>query len=70
MKARALRRGSVTGLIALVQTTRLTGGYDFMPLGSFARRAKQTTTRYAGVRQKLYKKILQICYNKCVQDLV
>lgn len=29
VKARALRRELVTGLIAPVQTTRLTGGYDF-----------------------------------------
>ena len=29
MKARALRRGQVTGRIAPVQTTRLTGGYDW-----------------------------------------
>ena len=29
MKARALRRELVTGLIAPVQTTRLTGGYDY-----------------------------------------
>ena len=28
-----------------------------MPLGWFAQRANQTTTRYAGVRKKLYKKI-------------
>ena len=30
---------------------------DLMPLGWFAQRANQTTTRYAGVRKKLYKKI-------------
>ena len=28
-----------------------------VPLGWFAQRANQTTTRYAGVRKKLYKKI-------------
>ncbi len=30
MKARALRRGLVTGLIVHEQTTRLTGGFDFI----------------------------------------
>lgn len=30
MKARALKRGLVTGLIAHEQTTRLTGGFDFI----------------------------------------
>ena len=32
MKARALRRELVTGLIAPVQTTRLTGGYDLLKI--------------------------------------
>jgi hypothetical protein len=32
VKARALRRELVTGLIAPVQTTRLTGGYDFFTI--------------------------------------
>ena len=33
-------------------------GFSFLvPLGWFAQRANQTTTRYAGVRKKLYKKI-------------
>ena len=31
--------------------------FVLMPLGWFAQRANQTTTRYAGVRKKLYKKI-------------
>ena len=35
MKARALRRGLVTGLIALVQTTRFTGGYDFIFINGY-----------------------------------
>ena len=35
MKARALRRGLVTGLIAPEQTTRLTGGIDYFILRFF-----------------------------------
>ena len=31
--------------------------FGLVPLGWFAQRANQTTTRYAGVRKKLYKKI-------------
>ena len=36
---------------------RGTPGFVLMPLGWFAQRANQTTTRYAGVSKKLYKKI-------------
>jgi hypothetical protein len=38
VKARALRRELVTGLIAPVQTTRLTGGYDFKNIFLFCYR--------------------------------
>ena len=52
----------VTGIIAI--TVKISAGAAgqpaapvLMPLGWFAQRANQTTTRYAGVRKKLYKKI-------------
>ena len=38
MKARALRRELVTGLIAPVQTTRLTGGYDSYSLRQISKK--------------------------------
>ena len=39
------------------QKMPLLGVFVLMPLGWFAQRANQTTTRYAGVGKKLYKKI-------------
>ena len=44
--------------------------FVLMPLGGWARRAKQTTTRYAGGEQKVIPKNLLMWYNKMLKSIV
>ena len=72
MKARALRRGQVTGLIAPVQTTRLTGGYDLykaFTVGGGAptprKRNINIRSHRAGTETRPYDVVKMNCQTKC-----